>query len=764
MSPIPSNSPGVHPVESIPPSSFVARLQSRRLSMRLLAAIGGCSLLSILLAIALQLHSEYRRDLAGIESRLQFIADSYVPALTAGAYQLDEEQIRLQLRGVLQLQDIVHARVREQLNDAAYDIAEGDGEARGAIGREYPLVYQAHKPVPVGVLQVRASLDGVHARLKERALTIVLANALLIVPLAVAILLILQVLLNRHLVRMAAYTAGLGLESLDRELTLQRPPSRSGRQDELDQLVAAINGMRLRIREDLRHRHEAERERLFRQALFECVLEARIDGICIVGEDDAVLFVNSHFRSLWRDPVECRPGGPMHAACAGIEAQLQDPEPFRAALAEVRVHPEAQVQGEVVLLSDAVVEYYSVPVQSADGVRYGRLWSFRDVSQRKELEAQLRQSRKLETLGSLAGGIAHDFNNLLSPIIGYAELGMERLSPSEPLYADLAQVLKAAARATDLTRQILAFSRKQMLEIRMLDLNDLIREFEGMLRRLIGEAIAVQTVLSPLPAVIRADKGQIEQVVLNMAINARDAMPEGGTLTIETALVYLDETYAERHAEVQPGDYVLLSISDTGTGIDKAIHDRIFEPFFTTKERGKGTGLGLATSFGIVKQHRGHLWVYSEPGHGATFKIYLPRAEGAPQPVAAAAEPGPSLRGDEHVLVVEDDTLVLELVSEALLAHGYRIVAAESPEVALERVAQLPGIDLLLTDVILPKMNGRELHRRLAQRIPGLRVLYMSGYTENVIADQGMLHEGVAFIQKPFSVRDLLAKVRQALA
>lgn len=625
-------------------------------------------------------------------------------------------------------------------------------------------MYQADKPVPVGVLQVRASLDGVYARLKQRALSIVLTNALLIVPLAAAILLILQVLLNRHLVRMAAYAAGLGLESLDRELTLQRPSSRSGRQDELDQLVAALNGMRLRIREDLHHRHEAERERLFHQALFECVLEASIDGICIVGEDDAVLFVNSHFHVLWGEPVERRPGGPMHSACAGIEAQLQNPEPFQAVLAEVRAHPEALVQGELVLRSDAVVEYYSVPVQSVEGVRYGRLWSFRDVSQRKELEEQLRQSRKLETLGSLAGGIAHDFNNLLSPIIGYAELGMERLPPNDPLSADLAQILKAATRATDLTRQILAFSRKQMLEVRILDLNDLIREFEDTLRRLIGEAIAVQTKLSPLPALIRGDKGQVEQVVLNMAINARDAMPEGGTLTIETALVSLDATYAERHAEVQLGDYVMLSISDTGTGIDKAIHDRIFEPFFTTKERGKGTGLGLATSFGIVKQHHGHLWVYSEPGHGATFKIYLPRAEGAPQPLATAPEPGPSLHGNEHVLVVEDDAMVLELVCETLVAHGYRILAAETPEIALERAAHTSGIDLLLTDVILPKMNGRELHRRLAQRIPGLRVLYMSGYTENVIADQGMLHEGVAFIQKPFSVRNLLEKVRQALA
>ena len=417
-------------------------------------------------------------------------------------------------------------------------------------------------------------------------------------------------------------------------------PSRSGKPDELDQLVAAINGMRLRIREDMRHRHEAEQELLFRKTLLECVLEAGIDGICIVGEDNICLFGNSHFRSLWQVPIDCLPGASMQPVCSQIEAQVQEPEPFQAALTQVRQTPDTRVQGEMVLTAGKVVEYYSVPVQSGEGVRYGRLWSFRDVSQRKELEEQVRQNRKLETLGSLAGGIAHDFNNLLSPIIGYAELGRKRLPSDDPLFTDLGQILKAAGRATDLTRQILAFSRKQMLEVRIIDLNELICDFEGMLQRLIGETITVRTVLSPIPVLIRADKGQIEQVVLNMAVNARDAMPEGGTLTIETAEVYLDQSYAERHVEVEAGDYALLSISDTGTGIDEAVRNRIFEPFFTTKERGKGTGLGLATSFGIIKQHHGHLWVYSEPGHGATFKIYLPKAEGAPQAPVAEVEVG----------------------------------------------------------------------------------------------------------------------------
>jgi len=747
--------------------SFLASLRSRRLSLSLLLAIVGCSVLCIALAIGFQLHSEYRRDLDGIALRLQFIENSYVPALTAGAYQLDEEQVRLQLKGLLQLQDLVYARVREQLNKGAYDIVEGNPDARGVIVREYPLVYQAKLPVPVGVLEVRASLDGVYARLKERILTIALTNALLIVPLAGAILLVLQFALNRHLTRMVRYTGSLSLDSLDLGLSLQRTPCRSGAQDELDQLVQAINGMRERIRDDMAHRQAAEQELIFRKAMLECVLEARIDGICITGVDNTCLFGNNHFRSLWSVPINCLPGAPIPPMFALIEDQLQEQESFRNVMTEARQSPQAVLQGELDLIKGQVFEYYSVPVQNSDGLLYGRLWSFRDVSQRKLLEEQLRQSRKMETLGSLAGGIAHDFNNLLSPIIGYAELGLNQLGPGDALFVDLSQILKAAARAADLTRQILAFSRKQMLEVKVIDLNELIHEFEPMVRRLIGEAISVRTLLCSQPTPIRADKSQIEQVLLNMAVNARDAMPEGGILATETSETYLDQRYAERHVEVEAGDYVMLSISDTGVGIEEAIQNRIFEPFFTTKERGKGTGLGLATSFGIIKQHHGHLWVYSEPGHGAAFKIYLPKAhEALSLPDATEEE---QLAGtaaavcSEHILVVEDDAMVRELVCETLEAHGYRISEAEHPAMALEIIDRIDDVALLLTDVIMPGMNGRELHRRLAARIPALKVLYMSGYSENVIANQGMLYEGVHFIQKPFSVRALLEKIRQSL-
>jgi signal transduction histidine kinase/CheY-like chemotaxis protein len=742
-------------------SALYSFLQNRRLALRLVAAIIGCSLLCIVLGGGIQIWLEYRQSLRDIEARFDFIRQSYVPALTASAYQLDEEQLRLQLRGLLQLQDIVHVVVREQLNNEIRDVAEGDDRAANLIVREYPLVYQAVQPVAVGQLEVRASLHGVYARLKQQALTILLSNVMLVVPLAVIILVLFQRCLNRHLIRVVNYTASLDLQRLDEPLALKRPPSAAETPDELDQLVLAINEMRLRISEGIRHRQDAEHELQLRKALLECVLEARIDGICITGTDKTCLFGNQQFSSLWQAVIDCMPGQPTMPIFAHIGQQVANTPAFEEVRLRSEQETDAVFQGELELANGATFEYYTVPVRSGEGLLYGRLWSFRDVSQRKNMEEQLRQARKMETLGSLAGGIAHDFNNLLSPIIGYSELGLSRLPPGDPLAISMAQILKAASRAADLTRQILAFSRKQMLEVRIIDLNEVIGEYEDMLRRLLGETITINIMLSPQASPVRADRSQIEQVLLNMAINARDAMLEGGSLTIETAEVYLDQRYAERHVEVESGDYVMLSISDTGVGIEEAIRDRIFEPFFTTKERGKGTGLGLATSFGIIKQHHGHLWVYSEPGHGTTFKIYLPKAEeGAGVAVDRSLETHLAPASGEHVLVVEDDEMVRELVCETLIAHGFQVSEADQPEVALGLIGRIAPVDLLLTDVIMPQMNGRELHRQLASRIPGLKVLYMSGYTENVIADQGMLYAGVDFLQKPFSVRTLLEKVQ----
>ncbi len=388
----------------------------------------------------------------------------------------------------------------------------------------------------------------------------------------------------------------------------------------------------------------------------------------------------------------------------------------------------------------------------------------RDVSQRRQLEEQLRQSQRLEAIGRLAGGIAHDFNNLLTAITGFCALALDRLEPEDPLHADVNEIGKAADRAALLTSQLLAFGRKQILQPQVLDLNAVVTDMEAMLRRIIGEDIDLLTVLARGLRLVRADRGHLEQVVVNLVVNARDAMPEGGSLTIETANVTLDEDYARCHAEVEPGEHVLLAVTDTGVGMDEETRSRLFEPFFTTKEEGQGTGLGLATVYGIVKQSGGHIWVYSEPGRGATFKIYLPARSEAVALEAVPVERAAAAEGSETILLVEDDELVRALVRRVLVGCGYTVLEAGDGTEAEARVASHGGeIHLLVTDVVLPGMSGREIADRLSEKRPAMRVLYLSGYAANAIVHQGVLDPGTHFLQKPFTPEQLARKVRDVL-
>ncbi|MEZ5427747.1 MAG: ATP-binding protein [Pyrinomonadaceae bacterium] len=414
-------------------------------------------------------------------------------------------------------------------------------------------------------------------------------------------------------------------------------------------------------------------------------------------------------------------------------------------------------------------------IQSEGQERFDEIWAYpfknemsvivRDITERKRLEMQLLQTQKMESIGQLAGGIAHDFNNILTPIIGYVELGMKDLEPDDKLYTNLKRVREAAERAAGLTRQILAFSRKQVLEMQVLDISAVVADFEKMIQRLIGEDVEFRTILAPAPYLVKADKGQIEQVLLNLVINARDAMPMGGKLTIETCNAYLDEDYVEKYADSQPpGHYLLLAVSDTGQGMDAETKKHIFEPFFTTKANGKGTGLGLATVFGIVKQHQGNIWIYSEPEKGTTFKIYLPQVEGEVQTPHTTVPEFASNYRTETILVVEDEEIVRNVVCETLRAYGYRIIEAKTPDEGLALASTKEKIHLLLTDVIMPVMNGRELHQKVAVIQPDIKVLFMSGYTDDVIVHHGILDEGINFLQKPFSVQSLTQKVNQVLS
>jgi PAS domain S-box-containing protein len=393
-----------------------------------------------------------------------------------------------------------------------------------------------------------------------------------------------------------------------------------------------------------------------------------------------------------------------------------------------------------------------------------------DITGRKQaeeekarIESQYRQFQKVEAIGRLAGGVAHDLNNLLTPIIGYSELLSGDLALGDLRRDSIQQILRAAYGARDLVHQLLAFSRKQTLKYQPVNLNKTVRGFEKLLRRTIREDIDLRIVASPDIRTIMGDIGQIEQVLMNLFVNAQQAMPQGGRLTIETALVALDAAYSAAHHNIQPGRYVMLAVSDTGRGMDQETMEHIFEPFFSTKGD-QGTGLGLATVYGIVKQHGGHVWAYSEVGRGSTFKVYLPVSEQSPAQSAAEEEAAPQMQGSETILLAEDNDQVRILAEAVLKRQGYTVLVADRGAEALNLLKAHTGkVDLLLTDVVMPDMNGKALFEKAVVVQPGLKVLYMSGYTDDVIASRGVLDEGVRFIQKPFTVRALAAKVREVL-
>ena len=387
-----------------------------------------------------------------------------------------------------------------------------------------------------------------------------------------------------------------------------------------------------------------------------------------------------------------------------------------------------------------------------------------DVSERRALEEQLRQSQKMEAVGRLAGGIAHDFNNLLTVIKGYSELMLDELGSADPLRAEVDEIKKAADRAATLTRQLLAFSRQQVLAPKVIDLNTVVSNMDKLLHRLLGEDIDLFTVLEPGLGRVKADPGQVEQVIMNLAVNARDAMPQGGKLTIETANIDLDENYARDHVAVKPGTYAMLAVTDTGVGMTEKVKSRIFEPFFTTKEVGKGTGLGLSTVYGIIKQSGGYIWVYSEVGIGSTFKVYLPCVDAPVEvPFSNGSQPL-TRRGYETVLLVEDEDGVRALMRQVLHKHGYNVLEARHGGEALLMCERHQGkIDLLLTDVVLEQMSGRELAERLLKVRPEMKVLYVSGYADDAIVHHGVLNAGMAFLQKPFTTEALARKIRYVL-
>jgi two-component system cell cycle sensor histidine kinase/response regulator CckA len=415
-------------------------------------------------------------------------------------------------------------------------------------------------------------------------------------------------------------------------------------------------------------------------------------------------------------------------------------------------------------VGDKTYETYKFPVLVKDEL-CGVAGIIRDITEGKRLQMQLTQAQKMESVGRLAGGVAHDFNNMLGVILGHTEMALKRLNPSEPLYANLQEIGKAAARSADLTRQLLAFARKQTMDPKILDLNETVGGMITMLHRMIGEDITLTWLPGKGLGLIMMDPSQIDQVLANLCVNARDAIKGVGKITIETEAATLDDAYCAGHPGAVPGEYVVLIVSDNGCGMDKATQAHVFEPFFTTKEMGKGTGLGLATIYGIIKQNSGFINVYSEPDQGTVVRIYLPRYTLAADMTPNGEGPGAPIGGTETILLVEDESMILNLATHMLISQGYHILPAATPQEAIRLARKYPDpIHLLITDVVMPEMNGRELARVLASFLPGLKLLFMSGYTANVIAHHGVLDEGVHFIQKPFTLEQITAKIREALA
>ncbi len=542
----------------------------------------------------------------------------------------------------------------------------------------------------------------------------------------------------------------------DVEVSVQCRPVKGG------QLVAFLH--------DITERKRAEKELLESRKEYCDLVEGIPDLITRVDTEGRILFVNHTALEIFGlAPEECI-GRP---AFDFIHREDREPtvtafQAWQRGCEEIFTFENRQVAIDG---REHVMAWLIRAEHDKNGAVCGFASTARDITDRRKdeeekakLESQLHQAQKLESVGSLAGGVAHDFNNMLSVILGHASMSLNKVESTHPLYSHLEGIRNAAERSADLTRQLLAFARKQTIAPKVLDLNETVTSTLKMLQRLIGENIQLTWIPAPEPWLLKVDPSQVDQILTNLCVNARDSVTEGGAITIETGNSTIGEDYCARYTDVLPGEYVRLAVSDNGCGMDNDTLGRIFEPFFTTKEMGKGTGLGLATVFGIVKQNKGFINVYSEPGLGTTFTVYLPRHRGMSCQVQEELMAMPVPRGMETILLVEDELTILNVVTMILATQGYTVLQANTPAEALLLAKEHPGeIRLLITDVIMPKMNGKDLANGLQSLYPQLRCLFMSGYTADAIAQHGVLHEGVNFIQKPFSLSDLAIKVREVL-
>ena len=534
--------------------------------------------------------------------------------------------------------------------------------------------------------------------------------------------------------------------------------------------ISRIGHSNIQLEQEIKERQKAESAQKESAAMLQSLIRAIPDPVWLKDKHGVYLFCNSRFESFFGAKEKDIVGKTDYDF---VETDLADFFLKNDKLAMDSAKP-CKNEEKVVFASDGhreILETIKTPLYNSDGTIAGVLGIGRDITERKQAEkeketlsSQLQQAQKMEAIGILAGGVAHDFNNMLGVIIGHAELAMDQVESTNPLFADLSQIRKAAERSADITRQLLTFARKQTVAPKVLDLNETVTGMLKLLRRLIGEDIDLVWLPGPGLWPVKVDPSQVDQILTNLCINARAAIAGVGKITVETDNSIVDEQHAALHMEAGPGDYVKISVKDSGCGMDKHTLLNIFEPFFTTKNIGKGTGLGLATVFGSVKQNNGFIDVYSEPEKGSDFTIYLPRYRGDTDRNRQEGVTENATQGHETILLVEDEPTLLRMTTTMLQRLGYSVLTAGSPEEAIRQIAEGDSdVDMVMTDVVMPGMNGRELVNRLVTLKPGMKCLFMSGYTADVISHQGVLDDGVCFIQKPFSKTTLSAKVRQVL-
>jgi PAS domain S-box-containing protein len=650
----------------------------------------------------------------------------------------------------------------EVLQEAGGRILKNDGD--GTVVREISFsrnkIFEIYTPILFKGRSLGSILVGVNQSVllkaqsfaRERILWLC-ASILLVAVIGVIGI---SILITRPIQELAS-----GVEELEQGKWGR--PLRVYSRDELGKLTESFNKMSRTIMEQ-----QEEVSKYTRQ--LQTLSENAPFGMVMIDKDGIFKYINPKFGELFGYGLNDVPNGKTWFRKAYpdptyrhhvISTWITDLEGFSAGEKRSRTFTVTCKGG-----TEKIINF--IPVQLETGEK---LMACEDITELKRageekavLQEQLRHSQKMEAIGCLAGGVAHDFNNLLTVIKGYSQLSSIGLQEGDPLRENIDEIQNATERAASLTRQLLAFSRRQVMEMKVLDLNTILRDLDKMLRRIIGENIELVTVFAEDLGRTRADVGQIEQVIMNLAVNAKDAMPSGGKLTIETANVELDESYARSHVDVKHGHYVMFSVSDTGVGMTPEVRERIFEPFFTTKEKGKGTGLGLSTTYGIVKQSEGHIWVYSVRGKGTTFKIYLPRVNEPLEEIRKEVLKEELPRGNETILIVEDEEEVRKLAGKILEKQGYRILETFNGDDALVACERHKSpIHLMLADIVMPGMSGPELAELLKPLYPEMKILYMSGYTDNAVVRHGVLEKGVNYIQKPFTLEGLARKVREVL-